>query len=69
MKSCEVYPYVFFLPIPAHFLTRMSKRGKKRLIRETSVRECVCVYVWVHVCVPACVFVCSFVGVGVRPCL
>ena len=28
------------------------------------MRECVCVYVWVHVCVPACVFVCSFVGVG-----
>ena len=62
MKSCYVYPYVFFLPIPAHFVTRMSKCGKIRLIRETSVRECVCI------CVGACVFACVRVCVFVRCC-
>ena len=41
-------------PIPANFRTRMHIRGKIRLARETSVRECVYACVRVCVCVRRC---------------
>ena len=44
-------------PPPAHLRTRMRKRGKIGLARETSVRACVYVCAWLRVYVTACAFV------------
>ena len=38
-------------PPPSHLRTRMRIRGKICLVRETSVRACVFVCVWLRVCV------------------
>ena len=65
------YETNFFFPLPANFRTRMHRRGKIRLARETSVRACVCACVRVCVCVRCCgrACVCLIACVCFRECV